>query len=216
MTAFSRSPIDGDQPVVGVEGDRLAALDLLAADRRVTDRLGHDHGLDGASRLGHRTGVARLRRVSGRAPAARRSPRRRSGSGRRRRSARSSRRPGARQGRRSGCWAGAGSRGHRPRSTACSSSPVLGFEVWPPWTTPATPKSRKIAARPSPATTAMTPSGRTLAPSDAAAPEPFRSGSVAPSVMSPSGSPPDIGVRGERRGPCLADVAAPGCRGSRH
>ena len=40
--------------------------------------------------------------------------------------------------------------------TASSSSPVLGLADWPPWTTAATPKSRKIAARPSPAVTAMT------------------------------------------------------------
>ena len=42
-------------------------------------------------------------------------------------------------------------------SIASSSSPVLGLADWPPWTTAATPKSRKIAARPSPGATATTP-----------------------------------------------------------
>ena len=46
---------------------------------------------------------------------------------------------------------------------------MLGFALWPPSTTAATPKSWKIAARPSPATTAMTPSGSVARP-DAAVP----------------------------------------------
>ncbi len=42
-------------------------------------------------------------------------------------------------------------------SITSSSSPVLGLSDWPPSTIAATPKSRKIAARPSPDTTATTP-----------------------------------------------------------
>ncbi len=77
---------------------------------------------------------------------------------------------------------------------------MLGFEDWPPWTTPATPKSRKIAARPSPATTAMTPSGMApagAAPS-AAVPDPFRSGSAAAPAASPSVSVVNAAARVSR------------------
>ena len=47
---------------------------------------------------------------------------------------------------------------------ASSSSPVLGLADWPPWTTAATPKSRKIAARPSPGDDRDDAQGRRLAP----------------------------------------------------
>ena len=49
----------GEQAVVGVEGDGLAALDLAPADRRVADRLGHHQRLDRAGRLRHRAGIGR-------------------------------------------------------------------------------------------------------------------------------------------------------------
>ncbi len=70
--------------------------------------------------------------------------------------------------------------------TASSSSPVLGLADWPPCTTAATPKSRKIAARPSPAVTAMTASSGM----SAGGPVPFVSGRAMLASDSSGAGPP--------------------------
>ena len=57
---MSRSLSTATSPSSGIERDRLAALDLLAADRRVADRLGDDRASGShAAGLGHRAGVGR-------------------------------------------------------------------------------------------------------------------------------------------------------------
>ena len=131
-------------------------LTFLPADRRVADGLGHDERLDRRGRPRSSAAALSAAVQAGSRRAARRSPRRHSASGRRRPGGRPSRRPGAPPGPRSGCSAGARISRASTRSIASSNSPVLGLADWPPWTTAATPKSRKIAARPSPATTATT------------------------------------------------------------
>ena len=87
------------------------------------------------------------------------------------------------------------SRASTPRM-ASSSSPVLGFVDCPPGTTAATPNSWKIAASPSPATTATTPS--------AGAP---RCGVAAAERARASRLGRRCFGRGEGGGPRLADVA---------
>src|SRR5436190_2577113 len=49
--------VDRDQPVVGVEHDRLALLHLAAADLRVADRFGHLDRREAAAGVGHRLDV---------------------------------------------------------------------------------------------------------------------------------------------------------------
>ena len=189
------------QAVVRVEHDRLAVLDLPAADRRVADGVGDLERLDAAAGLGHVGGVGRGRRASGRAPAARRSPRRRCASARRRPAGRPARRPGAPPGPRSDCSAGRGPRRASTASIASSSSPVLGLADWPPSTTAATPKSRKIAASPSPAATATT-ADAPEAPVEARRRPVSRSAGRRPCAASRRPTAP-----GEFGGPGLADVA---------
>ena len=85
---------------------------------------------------------------------------------------------------------------------------MLGLADWPPWTTAATPKSRKIAARPSPAVTAMTArAGRVGAVRRGDARRGRRCPGRVAAGAAPSRPDRDAGAAGERRGPRLADVA---------
>ena len=68
---------------------------------------------------------------------------------------------------------------------ASSSSPVLGFADCPPRTTAATPKSRKIAARPSPAATAMTPRAGVATAVVVAAASPATAPAAVPALVAP-------------------------------
>ncbi len=142
---------------------------------------------------------------SGRGRAARRSPRRRCGSG----TTATGRSAIAATWRAARMTFGLLGRSRTSRassaSIAASSSPVLGLAAWPPCTTAATPKSLKIAASPSPAATATTASGL-RAPSSAPAANVVR---PAPATTGPASSPGVPLARASRGGSPAARCPVP-------